>query len=329
LKLKSLDFRREREASWTELDDLVGLAEKRGLDSLTGAQLVRLPTLYRAALSSLGVARTISLDLALLTYLESLCGRAYLTIYGGRRRVSRHLVDFVARRFPATVRAFRRHVAVSALFMLLGTAVAWVSVARDPDRFYTFVGASYAQGRSPAASTESLRDTLYHGDEDAIDSLSSFATYLFTHNAGIGMLSFALGIVGGIPVFLLMFTNGLVVGAFAALFGGRGLGAEYWAWVLPHGVTELTACVLCGAAGLVLAGALVFPGRHTRLDNLAARGRDAATIVVGAVAMLLVAGLIEGIFRQRVHDIAIRLAVAAGTAIAWLGYFVLAGRRPS
>ena len=64
LALKSHEFRKEREAGWTELDQLVAIARERGIDSLSTADLRRLPLLYRAALSSLSVARAIALDRA-------------------------------------------------------------------------------------------------------------------------------------------------------------------------------------------------------------------------------------------------------------------------
>jgi uncharacterized membrane protein SpoIIM required for sporulation len=150
--------------------------------------------------------------------------------------------------------------------------------------------------------------------------------YLFTHNAQVGMTCFASGFAFGVPTLLLLFSNGLVLGAFAALHAERGLGLEFWAWVLPHGVTELTAIVLCGGAGLVLADALLFPGRYTRLQNLARRGRDAGVIVTGCVLMFLAAGLIEGIFRQTVMSVSVRLVVAAVSAAAWGAYFLYAGR---
>jgi uncharacterized membrane protein SpoIIM required for sporulation len=130
-----------------------------------------------------------------------------------------------------------------------------------------------------------------------------------------------------VPVYLLLFVNGLILGAFAALYASRGLGLAFWGWVLPHGVTELAAVVLCGGAGLVLAQALVFPGRHTRLGNLARRGREAGVVVLGAVAMFFVAGLVEGFFRQRVTDDAARWTVAILTAALWTLYFLRAGRR--
>ncbi|MCE9572755.1 MAG: stage II sporulation protein M, partial [Deltaproteobacteria bacterium] len=56
------------------------------------------------------------------------------------------------------------------------------------------------------------------------------------------------------------------------------------------------------------------------------RGRAAATVVIGAVLMLFLAGLIEGIFRQTVTDIYVRYAVAITTAIGWGLYIGLAGR---
>jgi uncharacterized membrane protein SpoIIM required for sporulation len=150
--------------------------------------------------------------------------------------------------------------------------------------------------------------------------------YLFTHNARVGMLCAALGFAAGVPVMLLLFTNGLLLGAFAALYQDRGLGIEFWAWILPHGVTELLAVVLCGAAGLAVGESLLFPGRHTRLVNLGRRGREAGVVVLGAVLMLLLAGLVEGIFRQTVHDVFVRLSVALLSAVWWTLYFTGAGR---
>lgn len=324
--LRSLAFRREREATWTELEELVARAAKSGVRKLSAEELARLPHLYRATLSSLSVARAISLDRNLVEYLESLAARAYFCVYGTRERLWRVVVDFVRRRFPDEVRRAAGPLLLAAAFTIAGLACAFALTLADPDQFYAFVDPSYAEGRDPSASTADLRGALY--DESTPEAaLSTFAAFLFTHNARIGMLAFALGFAAGLPVFILLFMNGLTMGAFAALYHARGLSAELWAWLLPHGVTELLAVTLCGGAGLVLAGSLVFPGRHTRLENLGLRGRRAAQIVIGAVALFFIAGLIEGFFRQLVHSVPIRYAVAGATALVWIAYFTLAGRR--
>ena len=84
LALKSREFRKGREDGWRDLEDLVQRVERRGVHALSLDELERLPILYRAALSSLSVARTIALDRNLLLYLENLALRAYLAVYGPR-----------------------------------------------------------------------------------------------------------------------------------------------------------------------------------------------------------------------------------------------------
>lgn len=325
-KLKSLEFRREREATWRELESLVSAIEKGGLHSLTDNELSRLPILYRAVVSSLSVARSISLDRALLQYLEALAGRAYFCVYGTRRDVFETIDRFFRQRFPAAVRQFRWYVALAAAVLLLGAATGLIMTLNEPDRFYSFVDSSYAQGRDPSASTETLLDGLYDTERSFGDQLIAFASFLFSHNARIGMLCFALGFAFGLPTLILLFTNGLIIGAFAGLFHSRSIGVDFWGWVLPHGVTELLAVVLCGAAGMVLGHSLLVPGRATRLQNLARRGREAGMVVLGAVVMFFVAALIEGIFRQTVTDISVRYSVIAVTALFWLLFFSLVGR---
>jgi uncharacterized membrane protein SpoIIM required for sporulation len=281
--------------------------------------------LYRATVSSLSVARAVSLDRNVLDYLESLSARAYLHVYGPRRSFPQVVGTFLARSFPRLVRRHAIALALAAAVMAAGAVAGWQLCERDPELFYAFVPGELVQGRGPTASTEALREMLYSTRERA-DELAIFAASLFDNNARVGMFAFALGFAAGVPVFLLMLTTGLMLGAFGQLHAARGLGVEFWGWVLPHGVTELLAVLLCGAAGLVIAKGLVFPGRYSRLENLARDGREAGMIVVGAVLMLFVAALIEGIFRQTVRSDTVRYVVAVSSALLWLAYFTLAGR---
>jgi uncharacterized membrane protein SpoIIM required for sporulation len=322
--MRSVAFRREREASWNELEALIAQAEKRGVRSLPADKLARLPHLYRATLSSLSVARSISLDRALVDYLENLAGRAYFVVYGTREHLLKKLAGFFLRTLPQTVRASKWHLVFAAVVSLAAAIAAFALTLGDMDFYYVFVG-EMAQGRTPASTTAELRDVLYHGNDEA-GALATFAASLFSHNAQIGILAFATGFVAGLPTVLLLIYNGFVLGGFAALYHSRGLDSELWAWLLPHGITELLAVFLCGAGGFQLAHALVFPGSSTRLDALRERGRAAAVIVVGCVCMLFIAGLIEGIFRQTVTSIAIRYSVAAVTLAWWIYYFGFVGR---
>lgn len=316
---------REHEATWRELEALIALADRRGLHRLSGDERARLPQLYRATLASLSAARSASLDRALTEYLENLAGRAYLVVHGARPAPGRPLAAFFAWRLPAAVRRARWHLLVAFAVTLAGAATAFQLTSADPAYHATFVGEA-AQGLTPASSTAELRAGLYRdGGGGAL--LTELAAELFSHNARVGILAFALGLAAGVPTLLLLFYNGLALGSLAALYHSRGLGVELWAWLLPHGVTELLAVLLCGAAGLLLAHGLVLPGARPRIDSLRERGREASAIVAGAILMLLAAGLIEGVFRQLVTSVPARYGVASATAAWWICYLGLAGRR--
>jgi uncharacterized membrane protein SpoIIM required for sporulation len=324
--LKSYEFRRERQSSWVELERLVAAAERSGIGRLSAADLARLPVLYRAALSSLSVARAISLDRNVVEYLEALCARAYVCVYGAHGGLLAAIGSFLGRRFPRAVRRRWGVVTVSLLLTLVAAAAGAALVTHDPEKFHAIVDSGLSAGRGPEASTEALRSVLYQGESKA-GGLAAMTSFLFTHNAGVGILCFGLGFAAGIPTALLLLMNGLMLGAFGALYASRGLSFEFWAWVAPHGIPEIFAIVLCGAGGLLTAKALIFPGRLSRLENLAREGRDAGALVIGAIALLLLAGFLEGVVRQTVLDPHARVAIATVVGLGVFSWVLLAGRK--
>ena len=317
--LKSQRFRQAREEDWRRLERLMDKAEKGSASKLTDAEILAVPVLYRSTLSALSVARETSLDQGLIDYLETLSARAYFFVYGSRATVQDRLVAFFRTDWPAAVRGLWREALVSAALMLLGALVGGWLVMHEPEWFYAFVPADLSGGRDPAASTETLRATL--NGADGAQGLSAFAAYLFTHNAQVALLAFALGFALCLPTGLLILYNGATLGAFFALFASRGLGFELGGWLLIHGVTELFAVILAGAAGLRIGWAVAFPGQRRRLDAAVEAGRIAGIAMGGVVVMLMFAGLLEGFGRQLIVDTGLRYAVAAATALIWGLYF--------
>ncbi len=325
--LKSHAFRREREATWRKLEGLVGRIEKSGLRTLDSDELSSLPVLYRATLSSLSVARSISLDRNLLEYLEALCQRAYLCVYTNRRHMREAVSEYLVYRLPQAVRRFRWHLALATLFLLIGVLAGYFIVSHNPETFHAFVDGAYSQGRGPEASHEDLAQSIGGADGFGTDLLGKFAGELFAHNATIALMSFALGFAAGLPVFLSLLRFGLLMGAFVAVFARQGLGWEFGAWLVVHGTTEVLAILLASAGGLALAGALLFPGRHARLESLARRGREAGALALGAVLLLFVAGLMEGLVREQVTDTHARYIIGGVALLLWGLWFGLGGRR--
>ena len=314
-------FRAAHAAEWERLDAIVRRIEKRSIRAVSQDDLLALPSLYRTTLSSLSVARETSLDLALIAYLEQLSTRAYFQIYGVQTSALAQLGRFFRYGWPAAVQSIWRETLVSLLLTVAGAVVGYLLVRGDAAWFFAIVGDGMAGGRDPSASAETLRKTLYATQHQ--DMLTTFAAYLFTHNAQIAILSFALGFAFAVPTALLITYNGLMLGAFLAVFVPKGLGFGFTGWIMIHGTTELFAIILSGAAGFRIGTAIAFPGRRTRGDAAVVAGRTGATAMAGTVVMLLVAGLLEGIGRQVLTDDVTRYAIGATMLAGWLLYFYL------
>ncbi|WP_034157866.1 stage II sporulation protein M [Sphingomonas sp. ERG5] len=319
-------FRAAHEAEWEQLDALVTLIEKRSLRRLSDDELLALPLLYRATLSSLSVARETSLDNALIVYLEQLCTRAYFQLYGVPTSAWRQLGQFFARGWPRAVQSLWRETLVSLLLTLAGTIVGYLLVKNEPSWFYGIIPGGLAGGRDPSASAETLKAVLY---ADQKDSLAVFATFLFTHNAQIAVFSFALGFAFAVPTVLLILYNGLMLGAFIALYAAKGLGYALGGWLIIHGTTEIFAIVLAGAAGFRIGTAIAFPGRRSRADSAIDAGRTGALVMGGTVVMLMVAGLLEGVGRQTINDDLTRYGIGVAMLVGWVLYFYLPRRSES
>ncbi len=326
--IRSARFRAEREAALRHLEALVAKAEKRGLKTLSFAEARDLATLYRQVTSSLAIAREISLDKALLDYLEALTARAYLTVYAPQERLGGLLHRFLTRGAPRAMRASWRFVALAFLALGLGMLAGYLLFMENPDWFYVFVPEGMSGGRGPNASTEFLRDQIFSEDEATGAGLGAFAAFLFSHNTRIAFLAFGLGVFLAAPALLLTFYNGLTVGAFIALHVERGLGTELVGWLSIHGVTELAAVAIATGGGAKLGTALLFPRQMTRRAALFAASRDAVKLALVAGLMLVAAALLEGFGRQMVQDTGWRYAIGWSVGALWLAWFAFGGRRP-
>ena len=317
--MKSYRFREEREGEWQELDRIVTRAEKRGVKRLSDEDMLALPRLYRQAVSSLSMARSISLDQNVLSYLETLCARAYFFVYGTRASMAQRLASFFRHDWPSAVRNAAWPTLLSALCLFGGGLLAFFLTLQDTEWYWTFH--SNWDSRNPDASYEQLRATLYTEDTNIADMLGAFAAQLFSHNSTIAVMAFALGFCLGIPTAVLLIYNGVYIGSFFAVFWDKGLGAELTGWLFIHGVTELFAIVLAGAGGFMIGGAVAFPGRKSRMQSLRDTGNRAALVIMGAIVMLFLAALLEGFGRQLINDDTVRYVIAGSTLIFWLTYF--------
>ncbi|MEL6967040.1 MAG: stage II sporulation protein M, partial [Pseudomonadota bacterium] len=324
---RSVRFRKAREKEWLELAGLLQRVERRGVASLGFEEAQRFSALYRQTINSLSLARSISLDTALLTYLENISTRAYLAVYAPRERLDKAILRFFFTSGPQAVRRNAWYVLLATFLLALGGAVAYALVLNDSTWFDAFVPGGLSQGRGPGASEETLRRIIYpEGRWFGFESLSAFSVRLFTHNTGVAIFSFTLGIMAAVPTAFLAFYNGTILGAFFAVHGEKGLALDLLGWLSIHGVTEIAALLFAAAGGFKLGAAILFPGDNTRARALRLAGPDAVKLAVLSAVMLLLAAVLEGFGRQLITDLTARLVIGWGIGALWLFWILRAGR---
>ena len=316
--LRSDRFRLEREGDWKRLEAIVVRMEKGRLSRLSDEDILALPVLYRTVASSLTIARETSLDAGTLAYLESLTQRAWFLVYGPRVGLWSWLRRFLGGDWGRAVRGIVPDIAIALAVMIAGAVVGWLLVAHDPEWYGALIPEGLADSRRPGADAATLRATLY-GDNGK-DGLAVFAAALFSNNAQVAILAFALGFAFALPSLLLLVHNMAGLGAMLWLFNKAGLLPDLVAWLMVHGTTELFAILLAGAAGIHVGRALAFPGEAAVLDAAAVAGRRAAQVMAGVVLMLIVAAVLEGFFRQLVQDPLGRVAIGSFMLMFWIGY---------
>jgi uncharacterized membrane protein SpoIIM required for sporulation len=310
---------------WDELQALLEHMDAEPEQRLTLAEIQRLHYLYERCSAGLARLDTFSTDPALRGLLESLVSRAYSEIHETREpRQIRWKALLTA--FP---RAFRRHLGAFSLSLgitLLGCAFGWFAIRMDPHSkavLMPFQGLM----NSPAERV--------HEEETAkTDRLSgakaSFSAELMTHNIQVTVFTLALGMTWGVGTVVLLFYNGVILGAVAADYVAAGFGTFLSGWLLPHGSIEIPAILLGGQGGFILAGALIGWGERTaRSARLRAVAPDLFAIVGGAAAMLVWAGLVEAFisqYHQPVLPYGLKIAFGACELAALTAFLGWAGR---
>lgn len=314
------DFVSRNKPVWDQLEELIQRYRK-SKRSISPEDLTQLDTLYRQTTIHLSQVTTRSSDKRLTDYLNNLVSSAHSLIYlPPRQSMWRGTVAFLREGFARLiVRNWKFHL-LSAALVTFGGLLAYFATLHDPQAAYALMPANDV--RQPGASKEQLLEVLRSGRDLGGGYKFFFASFLFSHNLKVGILALGMGVLAGIPTALLMIFNGMILGSFAALHHQAGIATEFWAWILPHGVTEIGAIILCGGCGLMLGKSVVCPGIVSRGESLRRVGIEAGAICIGVALMLIAAAIIESYLRQSYLSSSSRLFFAGGTAIFWAVYLL-------
>jgi len=276
------DFQAANQASWNELESELGREQQR-LDP------DKFLALYRLCCEHLALARSRSFPLHVIDRLASITSRAHQIIYrqsdAGLARVAQALLA----EFPATVRSHRAYVAIAAALLMIPTIAIAIATYRNPDLILSIVdrgtAAQFEQMYSPAAQAIGR-------PRDIASDWMMFGFYI-KNNVGIAFQCYATGVVFGLGSLYFLVANGVFGGGIAGYVASQGYGSTFFPFVATHSAFELTAIILCGAAGLRVGKSVLLPGRRTRVAALELAARETSVIVFGAAIMLVIAAVIE------------------------------------
>lgn len=302
--------------TWRRLEQLAKNAGK-GVGRLDDAELDELVHLYQRVSSHLSHARGQYRDPDLNARLSRILGEARVTIYRRRANPLRSAGRFFTETFPVAVWGSRRFVAAAALCFFLPAIGFGIWMANAPEALDAAVPPELQQ-----LIAEEEFESYYSSD-----AAQNFAGQVTINNIQVAFLAFALGIVAVLgPTFVLAF-NGMNVGVMAAVMHRAGEGAQFWGLILPHGLLEISAILVAGAAGLRLSWAIVAPGDRTRGDALRDEGMRSVVIVMGLALCFVIAGFIEGFITPSGLPTALRIAVGVAVLAGFVVYVVLLGSR--
>lgn len=331
--MKETQFVRTRQNEWEAWDRWLGdsgTRRQKDKSAKSAAEqgaisIGELPAAYRRLCHDLSLARDRRYSSALVDALQHRVLAAHQRVYGARRRLRGHWLEFVVAGLPRLVRRERRFVlAAAALFFVPLLLTLWLLQAY-PDGVYYLLSAEHVAQYEAMYAPDAQR-LGRPPSREAAGQLSMLAFYI-SNNVRIDFQCFAGGIVFGLGSVFFLIYNGLMIGATAGHLTHVGFIETFWGFVAGHSAPELIGAVLSGAAGLRIGHALVAPGRRRRVDALKDAGHDAVRLLYGAAALTFGAAFIEALWSP---NRALPFGVKIGTGIAlWCGllaYFLLAGR---
>lgn len=322
-------FIREKQNDWKRFETLLAKLDSQGLEVQSADTLKQVLSLYRRVTSDLNQAQTYYANADLLDYLHQLASRGYALIYSQTENVQvlKNLKTFFTATLPAEIFRQRAYVLTAVGVFLLGAIFGGLAVLFDGSAEFYLFPPEFSHLHDPTGHAGAAEST---NSIDSADKAAHFSAMLMAHNTKVAMLAFALGLTAGVGTVIMLFYNGIILGGAVANFLKAGETAFVLAWLSPHGVIEIPAILLAGAAGFMLGRAIIAPGNMTVPLRMMRMLPAMIHILVGVVVMLVIAGCIEGSLSQMNQSYVprgVKVAFAVCLLTAELCYVFLLGPR--
>jgi len=302
-------FLRQNEARWKQYEQ-------------RGATPEELAARFMALTDDLAYAQTFYPGSPTTHYLNDLTARQHQALYKNKPESTGRFLDFWRHELPLLVSRHHRPLAVSLTLFLLFTCIGALSAAYDESFVRVVLGDAYVNR---------TLENIERGDPMAVykgmDETPMFLA-ITLNNIYVALTAYALGATLGLGTVWALFRNGVMLGSFQYFFYQKGVLLPSLLTIWIHGTLEISAIVLAGGAGLVMARGMLFPGTYSRADSFRQAARDGLKLAIGLVPIFIVAGFLEGfVTRHTGMPLLVSLLIIGSSAAFIIWYFIVYPRR--
>ncbi|EDL64927.1 stage II sporulation protein M [Bacillus sp. SG-1] len=310
--MNSKQFIQQHRQDWKALEELISTMHKRK-NKIKGADIDHFSRLYQKAAQNLSYSQTYFSHEDVTPYLNELVSKSHNLLYRDQTSSWKQVRHFFGVTFIGLFLQQWKMVVFAMILFTLGAAGSFFSVADDPLHIYSVLPENMAQNFDP----ERLGENEGHVDAPMMSAS------IMTNNIQVAFLAFAGGITFGLLTVYLLIYNGIIVGAIAALFWHYGKSYEFWAYIVPHGMIELTAIFIAGGAGLLMGYKLFVPGRYSRGYQLKQQAKRSVLLLLGTIPLFVIAGIIEGFITPSTLSLEAKYLIAGLTVIGLILYILV------
>jgi uncharacterized membrane protein SpoIIM required for sporulation len=322
--MKVSELLETRRRQWQELESFADVMESHSRRMMP-QEVARFAALYRAACADLALAESYRFPPGVIQYLNHLVGRAHHVLYRSRTITARRWFGMML--FDVPRQLFSDWSFWLAMGIFWGVFLLCMWLAATVDEF-----ALEMVGQNQLDMMESMySEPVDQQDEDQQFFMLGF---YISHNAGIGLRCFAMGLLFGIGGLFELLLNSAILGTIFGYMTTIPQGENFYQFVTAHGPFELTAIVMAGAAGMRLGFSLISTGGLKRLDSLRKAAVEAVPTMTAFVVLFGLAALIEAFispsglefFRYRgIEPYTVKLSVAVISTVLLFVYIVVLG----
>ena len=304
-------YMKQHRSTWNELEQLLP-SFTNSPKKISAYKIDLLTQLYKKASNHLAHMRTYHPEDEITDYLNQLVSQAHHAVFQEQYKSKHQLGHFFKVYFPALLLNRQRFILFAFGLFLVGALSGFIAILEDPSNLYAVI---------PKAIAGQI-DPNHIGPEGADIPNASVSASIMSNNIKVAIFAFVGGITFGIATVYFMVYNGLLLGALAAVYWQAGKSYEFWAFILPHGVIELTAIFIAGGSGLYLGYRMFVPGQYPWRLQLIRTAKESVQLLMGTIPLFVIAGTIEGFITPSTLPLATKYTVAGGTLALLAVYYI-------